>query len=443
MTRPTDIALAATDSIRRSSGYNHLPLRERIALDNDLRRIESVLRGQQVSCQPTCYPQTGAGGYGGAPQLHDPFAVPLETPNDLRGGGFVGYPDQSGSGYAYASPPNSAPAQEGLSGGSESNGSQSPAVAGTEIIGERAQRTLDAVAFPAFVAGLIQGTFQAIVDATTQQVREYANLVASISKTVDEFTRDNVHPNQVRDALAERYPQDLKLLIPEPGQPGSPQLLPRNDNGDSPEWLARYGLEGEALTKELTEGALLEAGARSVGEERMQTLASLVLMGINRIVVQDGTIKAKLQFHAKARETVSAEIAAQSGAQQLGIQGRGSAAQTAVATMVSTADMNTQTDISIKADLQGEVSVRFRTETFNLDNFANTQAIDLIRRRAFSQNKTASAPEQLPQAGAVPVGQTTPPATNGQSTPPAPLPLPANQQPNTVSVQPPSPPTGE
>ena len=130
-------------------------------------------------------------------------------------------------------------------------------------------------------------------------------------------------PNQTRDWFVQRYPRDLQVILPDPGKEGvqQPRLVPRAGRGtDPPAWLERYGLGGHDFTEEVTDGALLEAGRSSLAEERMQTLATMVLLGINRIVVSDGQIKAKLQFHAAADETVSAQIN-QLGAQQAGIAG--------------------------------------------------------------------------------------------------------------------------
>src|SRR3954465_3727634 len=127
-----------------------------------------------------------------------------------------------------------------------------PAAAVTQQIGDRAAAALQAGNSPGFVAALVTGTFQAIVDATAQQVREYANLVASVSKSVDDFSRDNVTPNQVRDWLAARHPADVAVVLPEPGKPGDPRLVPRPGRAaESPPWLADYGLRGQELTDEL------------------------------------------------------------------------------------------------------------------------------------------------------------------------------------------------
>jgi hypothetical protein len=69
---------------------------------------------------------------------------------------------------------------------------------------------------------------------------------------------------------------------------------------------------------------------------------------------------------------------------------------TANAVMVNTASLNAQSDINVRADLTGQVKVEFRSETFPLERFADSAAIQLI-------NSHARVPEPRPTApGATP-----------------------------------------
>jgi hypothetical protein len=47
------------------------------------------------------------------------------------------------------------------------------------------------VDFPSFVAGLVEGVFQAIVDTSIRQMEAYATLIATIAKTVPACNSDN------------------------------------------------------------------------------------------------------------------------------------------------------------------------------------------------------------------------------------------------------------
>jgi hypothetical protein len=356
------IALAAVQALRSqlrtSRQYQDLDPTTRRQLDQDLERI-----GGRLAQRPR------------DPHQHDPYARVMEGPLQAAFEASAGRRSPPAPSATAAPAPPPAP----------------PPPPATSVIGQRAAETLEAVNFPAFVASLLTGTFQAIVDASVQQLREYARLVASLSQSLESFSAENVTLNQARDHLAQAHPQELQVVLPEPGRPGTPRLLPRPDKqGTSPEWLSKYGLEGETLTEELTEGPLLDAGRMRAGEERLQTLATMVLMGINRIVVNEGDLRAKLQFHAAAQDTVHADMQVQA----LGIAARDAGGGTATQMMVSTVKVNAQADAAIKADLMGEVRISFRSETFPLERFADSAAIQLINRHARWKNepdKTAAA----------------------------------------------------
>jgi hypothetical protein len=359
-----DLALRALGKIRSGSSYRQLPNTQRAEMDVHLRQLEAALTT------------------GGSAASKDVYARLLGTPADLQRGMDPRPVPSSGGAESVTPPPPVA-----------------PPVPGTGVIGQRSADALEAVNFPGFVAALVTGTFQAIVDASTRQIKEYANLVADLSRSVEDFSRDKVTPNQVRDWLGERYPSELQVVMPAPGKAESPRLSPRPQSvGSSPQWLSQYGLGGQELSEELTEGPLLDAGQLKVGEERLQTLATLVLMGINRVVVSDGDIKARLQFHAAARETTKAEIEAQ----QVGIAAQQVSSANTTSMLVSTLKANAQADVAIKTDLMGEVRIAFRSETFPLERFADSAAIQLINRHARWKNDppSASAAAEVPAAPA-------------------------------------------
>lgn len=360
MPSPADSLRAVAQSLRRSEGFQRLSPRERLQLDEDLRRIEGTL----ASGRPA-----GSGSPALAGNGARRYARGQATPADLHAAQPLQPGGQAAEDASAPAPPAPAPPP--------------PPPPATETIGGRAAAALEAVDFSGFVAGLVTGTFQAIVDASVQQIREYAQLVASLARSVDDFARENVSEAQIRDWLANRHPADLRVELPAPGAGGAPRLRPRaGHEGTTPDWLRDYGLEDEELSDELTEGALLRAGRPRVAEERMQMLATMVLMGINRVVIQDGNIRAKMQFHASARDRTGAEALVQGIGQQLGIAQRQAQLQSATATMVSTVKANAQADASIKAELMGEIDIKFRSETFPLERFADSAAIQLLTRHA-------------------------------------------------------------
>lgn len=65
--------------------------------------------------------------------------------------------------------------------------------------GEDLANVVRKVDFPGFVADLIKGVFNAVVDASIQQMEAYAELVANVAKDVDEYMKDNVSEEAGRD----------------------------------------------------------------------------------------------------------------------------------------------------------------------------------------------------------------------------------------------------
>lgn len=69
--------------------------------------------------------------------------------------------------------------------------SMPPASENSERAASRAgtQDLVEQVDFPPFVAALISGVFDAVVDQSIQQMEAYGDLVKGTSKSVDEFRR--------------------------------------------------------------------------------------------------------------------------------------------------------------------------------------------------------------------------------------------------------------
>jgi hypothetical protein len=158
----------------------------------------------------------------------------------------------------------------------------------------------------------------------------------------------------------------------------------------------------------------------------------MVLMGINRVVVDDGEITAKLMFHIDATDQTRLKFD-QSKTTAGTMAGRaGTNPFSAQALMVNTISLNTQSDVNVRADLTGQVKVKFRNETFPLERFADSVAIQLINTRA-----------KVPESGGAPAGapaQTAPVATTPPVTAPVtPQPV-APAAPPPPVVAPPTPP---
>jgi hypothetical protein len=270
----------------------------------------------------------------------------------------------------------------------------------TETLAARTGSLVHEIDFPGFVAGLVHGTFDAIVDASIRQMDSYASLVSAVAKTVAQFTEENVTPNQARDWLAQRYPGEVRIAPPTAEQP-APLLVP-TAVGLTPAWLADYGVEGEELTGELLEERVLPQVRTHVGGERQQLLATMVMLGMNRVAVRDGSITAKVMFRASANDAAKVNYATGSDPKSVTDWGeRGSLTYAgASSTMVSTLGLNAQSDTSLRADLFGEVKLNFVSETLPLDKLADAAKVALVQRNSAVARAPATAALPAPAAPA-------------------------------------------
>jgi hypothetical protein len=173
------------------------------------------------------------------------------------------------------------------------------------------------VNFPGFVAGLIQGVFHSIVESSIEQMEAYGKLVADVAKSLNQFRDDNTTDNQGRDHLIEQFPDMFELSFD--GGDGLDSFGSDGNAPPQPRVVLRDGVDEKTavdrlnrslpLDKPLTgldddtvEAALVPAARTQLATGRQQLLATMVMMGINRIVVTDGKIQAKVMFDFKATD---------------------------------------------------------------------------------------------------------------------------------------------
>jgi hypothetical protein len=151
---------------------------------------------------------------------------------------------------------------------------------------------LSATTFPAFVSGLIDGVFGAIVNASIQQMEAYADLVARAASSVSEFMADNITPDRAWIELTNTFPQ----VLCRSGKGGRQSAGEARPNRPAIAHMARtLGLRRPWPAVESAEGrrVLITAMRRRIARERQKSFALALSMGINRIVVVKGHISAR------------------------------------------------------------------------------------------------------------------------------------------------------
>jgi hypothetical protein len=315
---------------------------------------------------------------------------------------------------------------------------------------------LQKVNFPTFVANLIQGVFHAIVQASMEQMEAYSKLVASVAQTLSQFRDENVSENQGRDHLVDQFP-DL-FQIGTDSDPDTGQTRPRvQTRGDVDEdtALKRVNdrlpmadgkpLDSLDLSDEDTEQKLMTAARNQLAASRQQLLATMVLMGINRIVVTDGKISAKIMYDFQARDTRKMQRSAAAfdyaktkdgqlqtvrsgeGTQEVNQEGGEESrsddkdsheedrrdgsyyskgtykySDQPIMTAMSTASESTDAALQTRAQLAGVVDVNFKSDYFPLEKMADSFQIANLQAAAQPGRGAARGAGQAAAGGGAP-----------------------------------------
>jgi len=268
--------------------------------------------------------------------------------------------------------------------------------AGTQAGVDAFRDLVDSVDFPKFVSGLIEGVFTSIVDSSIRQMQAYGKLLEGVVKSVEQFASDHISQNQARDYLGDRFPDTFSVDT----NGGKPRLRLRSGLDDEEKALENVkttlGLkEAFDVDDEEGEARLLRQAQLEMARLRQQQLATMVLLGINRIVVTDGLINAKVVFDVKANDSANRRARAslydtQEDGSQSTTSGGGwfsddhsSSSSSAHKTVVSSSvDDTSESKAQLKANLTGEVRVNFKSETFPLDKMASQVQMATVNERA-------------------------------------------------------------
>ncbi len=303
-------------------------------------------------------------------------------------------------------PPDTASSEFGRGGGATAG------EAGVGAFTEEVQK----VDFPKFVSDLIHGTFDAIVTASIRQMDAYGDLLKNVTKSVGEYMRDNVTENNARDYLAQQYPDQLQVDT----SGDKPKLKPKDGAGDAemPNFMKDLGLPQpvDTLDEDTAEQTLVPAARQRMALDRQHLLATMVLMGINRLVVTDGMINAKVLFQLDTKDKITksaSETASFSDEYKYHKESSGWFSPTVTQdytsnfSVATTKTESSAAEVDLHTKLSGEVNVRFKSETFPLDKMADIIGVDKIAGQAVGTGRNIGAQ----------------PAASGTGPPPLPPPL--------------------
>ena len=229
---------------------------------------------------------------------------------------------------------------------------------------------VDSVDFPKFVADLLKAVFDANLKVMKQQTDSYIKLMKEATKSTADFIK-KVKDDDALAKLAETK-SDKYNVISEKQADGSQKLALTNPEGD------KVDQDDDEVKRHILETKL------AMAKEHRAALREVLLMGVTRLVVEKGEIEAGVEFNVKAsREskahhddqninTVSTGTEWESPLGGLFGGPSGSLEITNTNIQVNTSDKKATDDLS--ATLKGKVNIKFKTDYFKLDNFANMYA---------------------------------------------------------------------
>jgi hypothetical protein len=229
---------------------------------------------------------------------------------------------------------------------------------------------VDSVDFPKFVADLLKAVFDANLKVMKSQTDSYIKLMKEATKSTADFIK-KVKDDESFAKLAESR-GDKYNVTTEKGADGSTKLALTNPEGE------KVDVEDNEVKRHILEAKI------NMAKEHRAALREVLLMGVTRLVVEKGEIEAGVEFSVKAtRESKAhhddqninvASVEMEYDSPLGGLFGgpSGSMSVTNTNIQVNTSDKKATDDLS--ATLKGKVNIKFKTDYFKLDNFANMYA---------------------------------------------------------------------
>lgn len=264
------------------------------------------------------------------------------------------------------------------------------------------QAVLNAVSFPRFVTDLINGVFKAMLDSSSQQMQQYVQLLNAVGASAEGFEKTQFGLPQVRAWVADHFPEAIEYDMPEvePGETPDPEEVAniklRLKGGASmpgaEEIRATLGMEPTESVDASSPEQLVPLARRYLARQRQQMLATMVMLGMQRIVVDSGRINASMRFHIDTRSVASEDRGSQfsmqnrvkaSGSFGMGPWGASAEIENNIG-YVSTQRSQSTEEMNTDLELSSAVEINFRSDYLPLNQMAAQAAADRIRNASIN-----------------------------------------------------------
>jgi hypothetical protein len=286
-------------------------------------------------------------------------------------------------------------------------------------IAPTSERILNAVSFPRFVGELITGVFKAMNESNEDQLASYVELIRNVAATTEGFAEANIGASGARQWLAERFPASFEIRggsdddgFDDPAQMTAEERAERQAERDAETRLVlRPGAEMPSETALRTALGVPAGESVSAGDpeslvgpaqtllarNRQQVLATMVMMGMQRIVIDSGRLNASMRFHIDASSAAAEDRGSrfdlrhesEAGAKlQFGEWGASARMKNTIG-YVSTERTQTEQELNADLDLDSSVELIFRTDYVPLERLAGTGDVQRIRVNAINPEAEA------------------------------------------------------
>jgi hypothetical protein len=250
----------------------------------------------------------------------------------------------------------------------------------TKAAGKTFQDIRAAIDFPTYVTSLITGVFQAISTSNINQLTAISDLLDNVSASQDEFESSNVRDHDVVVWVVQKFPFITST-------DGTDLVLADDVNLDDKKAILKSTLNatdaemGKIDADDLM-GSLGTLARRRMARDRQQVLGTLVQMGLQRIVVDEGRLHASMEMRVDTRSAAERDRASRNEAWlETGASANVGVGMWGASAHVNTGFSSVQSDheyskeeIATRAGLRSSVDLAFRTEQIPLDKFANEKA---------------------------------------------------------------------
>ncbi len=243
-----------------------------------------------------------------------------------------------------------------------------------EQAGELAGDFVQNVDFPGFVRDLLKGVFDANLEVTLQQMNSFQDLLKTATESVSKFV-NAIDDTAAFGYLAENNSDEFNIDFSddETDASGQPAAI-LTDSAGQPLDIGDNEVKSRIMDAKI-----------AMAKEQRALLREVILMGVTRLVVERGNVKASVLFDIKAseqiqkgdkaalKESMSSSRSGSIGTGLIGkIIGGGNAGTTRSRrkTRISLSSVKSEASTDLAAKIAGSVDITFKSDYFKLDNFA-------------------------------------------------------------------------